>query len=279
MPTDIGRYCALFAAALVVFAVGCGEEESESSADDEVALQASPAVCFGVEHPTEPGGHGAGEDVTIYAYIHGEDVPECTGEISGDCQALGENGELVVEHDLQAVVDEDDCPGESGFSVDCGDVELEEQLYDVDVGDQTYEHQVPPADAGDSGPLGPEYSDCVGVGEQRSDDEIEQVCAAGDEATVSITVAHEVGAASCVDDFTIDCEATEEDGEITVTSSASYRWVGGDNGDCTADLWTVDAECGQLELSEGSYDVVAGDVSMELEIPANGEVCSTDTDG
>ncbi len=261
----------------MVVSAGCADDESP--AEDETTIDDASALCFGVANPAEPGYHDAEGETELHVYLDAEQVPECTSEVSGECEATIDDDELVIEQDLTAVVDEDECPDiEQGVAVDCGVVELQEESTTVQVGGESYDHRVPTGDdAHASGPLGPEWSDCVGVGEDRTDDDPDDVCVEpvgdGDDA-VLVSAIHEVGEASCVDDYTITCGVEEDDGEIVVSSSGSYRWVGGDNGGCTADIWDVRADCAEVAVSEGSYDIVFGDEELEIDVPLDDEHCS-----
>lgn len=262
--------------AAVPLFVGCGEEEPEADATVEEPLESDAGVCFNTQNPVAPGSYSADFPIPINVFVDESTLPECTVSLSGECTAGLDGDTLDVEHDLVAEVDEQDCPEPEHLTAECGEVDLEAQTYTVEIGDESYPHEVP-AESPRGGPLGPEWSDCVGVGEQRTSDETDDICVAPvddqQNSTVVVSATHEVGANSCVDDYDLNCGVDEIDDGYEVSSDATYRWVG-ELGACTADIWGVSTECTEIELEEGTHEFHFEDDLLEVQAPLDEEVCS-----
>lgn len=73
---------------------------------------------------------------------------------------------------------------------------------------------------------------------------------------------------SCTSDITTGCEVSLDGDRILVTSAGSYNDDTGSLGGCTDDCRAVFATCSTPPLAAGSYTVVHGADTMQLDIPA-----------
>lgn len=284
------RLTILVAAAFLL--VACGdevEEDSSNANDEEMSEQDLGAICFNVDSPWEPGSYSADSPVSIRVFTAQDMISGCATDIAAECEVSEDGDAIHIESTTtyQESSDEE-CDGEAYLTTTCGDLTLEAKTYDVVHGDQTYEVSIPGNDDVDeAGPNGPEWSDCVGFGEEMTVEDDGNLCVGDtteDETSLeaneafSLSVVHEVGGSSCVDDFQFECEITGSDSTYTITTTGSYRDTSSDDGECTNDVWEVTAACDDLSLDDGTYTFIHGDDEYEVEIPSQSATCPSPSD-
>ena len=123
------------------------------------------------------------------------------------------------------------------------------------------------------GAVPPDRTECVGVGEEQTDENTGDICVRESEsAAVQLQATHEVGGNSCIDDYQLECELDVLDDEITVSTVGNYRSYH-QMGDCTADTWGVSTDCGELDLEDGDYQLHYGGDVVDFELPLDDEGC------
>lgn len=263
----------------------CGDDQDSQSADNTTALEGQGGVCFNVEYPWWSGsGTAAGSPITVYLYVDESMVDGATGAFEGDCSVEVDGDDIIVESGVVFAAAAGEAP--SPYSVACGDVVLEARTYTVKVGDEEYEFVVPTEQEAGVEALPPEWAECVGVGEELTEEDGGEVCVQVSQpmpatspgigtAMVQITTVHEIDGNSCTDAYVLDCDFQVSNNEIEVSTTGTYRSYH-HMGDCTADIWPVESHCGTRELDFGDYEINYGGEVFAFQVPAasgNERIC------
>ena len=248
-------------------------EQDDLEQDDLVMLNSEGGICLNVQYPWYSSGGASAGTNTIYLYVDNTMVDGNDSIFSGECQASVDGDDIFIDNEVFVAESDSEATADaqSPYSVECGEVQLEAKTYTVHVGEAQYEFPIP--EEGVPTTVPPDRTECVGVGEQETDENTGTICVSeSDSAKTQLRAVHEIGGTSCVDDYQLECEFDVLDGEITVSTVGTYRSYH-HIGDCTMDIGSVSTDCGELDLDDSSYQLNYGGDVLDFELPLDDEIC------